>query len=145
MNTIHSRESTHGLGSLTKAATRAVLAGGVGLAVIGLGADAVGTANADPAPSITCPDSAAIDTTFTAKLAHWPVGTVRVTQDSPSGPVIKTVDVDQTLAAPTTLYWYLGVPVPRSLTLGGHNLYAQEPAGSQTLSAQCSYQTYVQG
>ena len=143
MNTTHNSESTRALGSLKKLATPVVLAGGLGLAVIGLGA---GTANAGIAPTISCPNAVASETTFTAALAHWPVGTVRITQDSPSGPVIKTVNVDQTLAAPTTTSWYVGVPVPRSLTPGpGHQLYAQEPAGSQTLSAQCSYEIYVQG
>ena len=143
MNTTHNSESTRALGSLKKLATPVVLAGGLGLAVIGLGA---GTANAGIAPTISCPNAVASETTFTAALAHWPVGTVRITQDSPSGPVIKTIDVDQTLAAPTTTSWYVGVPVPRSLTPGpGHQLYAQEPAGSQTLSAQCSYEIYVQG
>jgi|ERR1700722_15510829 len=58
MSTTHNPESLHGLRSLHRAATRIVLAGGVGMAVIGLGA---GTANADPpsAASLTCPADAA--------------------------------------------------------------------------------------
>jgi hypothetical protein len=43
MSTTNNLESTHGLGSLKKAATRAVFAGGLNLAVIGLG---TGTAHA---------------------------------------------------------------------------------------------------
>jgi len=43
MNTTHTPESTRGLGSLKKVATRAVLAGGLSLAVLGL---ATGIANA---------------------------------------------------------------------------------------------------
>jgi hypothetical protein len=53
MSTTNNLESTLGLGSLKKVATRAVFAGGLGLAVIGLGA---GLANADPAtPTIPAP------------------------------------------------------------------------------------------
>jgi hypothetical protein len=48
MNIIHNPESTHGLGSLKKSVARALLAGGFGLTVMGLGA---GIANADPAPT----------------------------------------------------------------------------------------------
>lgn len=44
-------KSTHGLGSLTKMATRAVVAGGLGVAVLGPGA---GTAHADPT-TMSCP------------------------------------------------------------------------------------------
>jgi hypothetical protein len=48
MNTTHNPESTYGLGSLKKSLARALLAGGFGLAVMGLGA---GIANADPPPT----------------------------------------------------------------------------------------------
>jgi L,D-peptidoglycan transpeptidase YkuD (ErfK/YbiS/YcfS/YnhG family) len=48
MNITHNPESTSGLGSLKKSVARALLVGGFGLAVMGLGA---GIANADPPPT----------------------------------------------------------------------------------------------
>jgi hypothetical protein len=60
MNTTDDPVSARGLGWLTKLAARAGLAGGMGLAVVGLGA---GMANADPAPVVVvAPDQLAVAT-----------------------------------------------------------------------------------
>ena len=123
MNTTHNPESTHGLGSLRKLATRAVLAGGLGLAVIGLGA---GTANAK-SPEISCPTGVVAGQPSTATVAGWPAGallTVWKDQQTVSNQnVIAQVLVDDTLAAPTTKYWYIPVP---ALPAGHHSLIASE-------------------
>ncbi|GAC1638973.1 MAG: hypothetical protein NVS4B6_09170 [Mycobacterium sp.] len=119
MNTTDNRESTHRLGSLKKLATAAVLAGGVGMAAIGMGA---GIANTDP--EITCPTGVVAGRPSTATLVGWQLGTVLVYLDSfpvngSHNPVIANVPVDTTLAG--NQYFY--VPVP-ALAAGDHELFA---------------------
>ena len=65
MSTTHNLESTHGLGSLTKVATRAVVAGGLNLAVLWLG---TGTANAFEV-GLLCPDNVKSGSTGTACIS----------------------------------------------------------------------------
>jgi hypothetical protein len=126
MNTTREPNSNHTLGSLKKLAGPVVLAGGLGLAVIGLGA---GAANAGPAPEINCPSGVVAGHGSTATLANWPEGTVSVyvgpyavVLGKPQPPMA-TITVDQTLAASTTKYLY--VPVP-PLSPGHHYLAAAE-------------------
>jgi hypothetical protein len=71
-------ESTPGLESLTKLATRTFLAGSVGLAVIGLGTGMAGTANAAGQQTLTCPATAAPDSPGTVTVTNY-IGEVYLT------------------------------------------------------------------
>jgi hypothetical protein len=118
MNTTYDRESTPGFRSLTKVATRAVLAAGVGLAVIGLGA---GTANAGPPPSLICPASV---------IAGSP-GTVTVTNYFGSAEVY-----DASYPRPGAGF----NPYPYGGTASGNNMivdgtWPQPPDGPHTIDA----------
>jgi hypothetical protein len=72
VNTTHDPEYKRGLGSLKKVAIRAVLAGGLSLALIGPG---VGTANAQ-APTLTCPGIAVPGQPAVVSYAGFDVGGV---------------------------------------------------------------------
>lgn len=138
MNTHNNPESPPGLGSLKKLATRAVLAGGLSLAVIGLGASGMaGTANA-ATPSLTCPASAATNSSFNVTFANFTpgqyVGTVAVT-DAGSGATLNSG------TAPSGT-----LPVKLS-SAGYHSLFAtqlQGLAGGQ-LTANCTVQVVAPG
>jgi hypothetical protein len=141
MDTAYNSESTHGFGSLKKFATRAVLTGGLGLAVIGLGA---GTANADTFPSpgiMTCPKAVDVGVPFTVKFEGFPVGTVTVTEIEDNGggfglngPVVLTRKVDEQMAAP-------GASWSEKITLSdrGRTLYAidRDDSGATLKDGQC--------
>ena len=141
MNTTHSPESPHHLGSRTKWASRVALAGALGLAVIGMGA---GTANADPLPEINCPNGVVpAGQASTTTLAHWPEGTVTLSLEGGGHlgggynlPNFKTVTVDKTLAAPTTSQWYVTIP---AVPAGVYHLTADEtvPPPFNVRSADC--------
>jgi hypothetical protein len=141
MDTAYNSESTHGFRSLKKFATRAVLTGGLGLAVIGLGA---GTANADTFPSpgvVTCPKDINLGVPFDVKFENFPVGTVTVTEITGegtgfglNGPVVATRKVDEQMAAP-------GASWSEKITLSdrGRTLYAidRDDSGATLKTGQC--------
>ena len=71
MHTTNNPESSHGLGSLTKSGTRVVLAGAVGVAVLGLGAGTA-TAKPGPEPTLICPATVTAGTNGTVTLTNYP-------------------------------------------------------------------------
>jgi hypothetical protein len=148
MNTTHSPKSTAGLGSLTKVATAAVLAAGVGLAVIGLGTGMGGTANAAPPPTLLCPATAGAGLPGTVTAENFGnVGFVRVFDgpvfngpDPANGPEIGAGDPDN---GPVSVVW------PDAL--GIHTITAAwypplfPPRPNTPLQASCPVQVDAQG
>ncbi len=140
MNTAHRPTSTRTCGSLKKFTASVALAGGFGLAVIGLGS---GTANAN-SPDINCPTGVVAGHASTATLANWVdsgllTAYVDTTQTVSNQGVVFQTFVDKTLAAPTTKYFY--VPVP-ALPAGHHYLNASEQLfdpGNNVLAASCQF------
>ncbi|MUL63002.1 hypothetical protein BOO86_00885 [Mycobacterium sp. CBMA 234] len=117
-----------------------------GLALVVLGTS---VAHADPAPTISCPNTATLGVPFTATLSHWPVGTVNLVQawapsGQQSGPVVGNAWVDQTLANAASFY----VPVTLQGNIPGpwqatHVVTAVEQVGTQTLQAECYIQNLM--
>jgi hypothetical protein len=126
MNTTHHPETTSRVGSLTKSATRAVLAGAVGLAFLGLGAGTAGTANAGPQPTLICPTPVTAGTNGTVTLTNYP-GTDQIAMfDSTAGVVLNNG------GAPGSTIWG-DSPVPGGYLI--NVIWPQGPSGPNNIFA----------
>jgi hypothetical protein len=99
-------------GALTKSATRTVLVGAFGLAVMALGA---GTSQADDYGDIACPSGAKAGQYSVVKLMWWKQGTnlaIVLSPGSDGSPnqTLSDIAVNGEEAAPTTKYWTVPIP-----------------------------------
>jgi hypothetical protein len=133
MNTIHDPQSTYGLGSLKKLATRALLAGGLSVTAIGLGAGMAGTANAGPAPILTCPGYATPNGTGYVSFTNFDPNVTVVVTDASTGETINSGSPGPSDNA-VLAHW------PMKWSTGWHLVNASEDVFVGPKTASCSVQ-----
>ena len=141
-------QSTASLGSLKKSATRAVLVGVVGLAVLGL---SEGTANADQ-PTLTCrtyvvPGQTGQVATANFNLDGYHGGAVAVVSDVVSGVRLGSAPVDGFGDGSIAVTWPASWPQPSThqLVANMQGVSAPPVPGFPTPTADCTVQVDAPG